>query len=108
MSDLSNESPFVEEMDAAVSVPAHSDEPVVVSNLVSDLNDLRREVEKLRAETLMRGNSVSERTFRGAQISFDHKVSPSKNFLKKPFAFFPDTGKNIGVCIIIQCWLVDF
>jgi len=108
VSDLSNESPFVEEMDAAVSVPAHSDETVVVSNLVSDLNDLRREVEKLRAETLMRGNSVSERTFRGAQISFDHKVSPSKNFLKKPFAFFPDTGKNIGVGCIIQCQSVVF
>jgi len=31
-----------------------------------------------------------------------------ETFLKKSFAFFPDTGKNIGVCIIIQCQSVDF
>jgi hypothetical protein len=47
-------------------------ETLVGSNVLSDLNILRHEVETLRAETTTSGNLVSERTFRGAQIIFAH------------------------------------
>jgi len=35
-------------------------------------------------------------------------LSRSKTFLKKPFAFSQDTGKNIGVGCIFQCQSVVF
>jgi len=36
------------------------------------------------------------------------KIRTPKTFLKKPFAFSQDTGKNIGVWFIIWCRLVVF